>query len=520
MTQTNARKRRILPRVILLLIAAVVGGSVVVQSQDTTADTGTTSGAAVTISESRTVETGTLTITLDAAGSLTPAANETLMFSASAPVTEVLVQVGDQVRAGDVLARLDTTDAEAQIRVAELQLEQAQLSLDSVLAPPTDLEISLAEANVALAQAQAYTASSSGSTSEIDAEIARLQVEMARNSLWQAQINRDQRVEQDAARGETTWVEQQQFDQSVNSAEDSVYLAELSYQDALEGDTSSGSSSAYASILNAQASLDSLMAGASDSEIRQAEIRLEEAQMNLDTRRAMLDNYVLVAPFDGIIVEQNLLVGINPPAAGAMTLLDPTRYTIDLSIAEADVVNVSEGQAVTIEVQTFPDAAITGSIAYIDTIATLSSQLVTYTAQVALDETDVMLRPGMSATATVILQRLDNVLLIPNRFISTDTTTGGNIVTVETEPGVYTSVPVTIGERSTNESQILSGLQAGQTIVIIAREVEASTTGERNALGGLLGGGMAGGGGEPPAGFQPPSGGMPSGGGGGAPGGG
>ncbi len=512
MTQTTNYKRLILLGVVALA-AIVIGAGAVVQSQDTSADTSTTSGEAITISESRTVETGTLTLTLDAAGSLTPMANETLTFSASAPVTEILVQVGDQVRAGDVLARLDTSDAEAQIRVAELQLQQAQLSLDSLLAPPTDLEISLAEANLALAQAQAYASSSSGLDPEIEAEIARLQVEIARNSLWQAQISRDQRVEQDFARsGETTWVEQQQFDQSVENAEDSVYLAELSYQDTLEGDTSSGSSSAHASILNAQAALDSLMAGASDAEIRQAEIQVEQAQMNLDAKRELLDSYVLTAPFDGIIVEQNLIVGVMPSAAGAMTLLDPTRYTIDLSIAEADVVNVSEGQAVTIEVQTFPDAAITGTITHIDTVATLSSQLVTYTAQVTLDAADTLLRPGMSATATVILQRLDNVLLVPNRFISSDSTTGGSVVTVETAPGVYTAVPVTIGERSTNESQIVSGLEAGQTIVIIAREVEASTTGEGNALGGLLGGGGMAGGGEPPAGFQPPSGG-----GGGAP---
>ena len=500
------------------LILLAYGGSMPAQAQETTDQT---TGDAGTVAESTTVSTGTLTLTLEAAGSLTPAANTTLTFSANATVTDVLVDVGDQVTAGQVVARLDTSTADSNIRVAELQLEQAQLSLDSVLAPPTEIEINLAEAQVALAQAQLYSASNSGSDPETEAEIARLELELARNSLWQTQINRDVRVEQENERGNgVTWVEQQQFDQSVNNAEDSVTLAESAYQEALNPTTSSSSTtSAYASLVNAQADLESLLEGASDSEIRQAEIQVEEAQMNLDSARETLDEYVLTAPFDGIIVDQALIVGVYPPATGAMTLLDPTRYTMDLSIAEADVVNVSEGQSVALSVQTFPDADITGTISSIDTTATVSSQLVTYNAQVELDATDVELRPNMSATATVILNQLSNVVLIPNRFISTSSTTGETIVTVETSPGVYTEMPITIGERSTSESQILSGVEVGQTLVIIARETDAAES-ANGALGGLLGGGggpvtIPGGGGN----FQPPAGGFP-GGGGGFPGGG
>lgn len=508
MNQKSTQFRRMALRVFVLGAAVLVGLfglRAIAQSQESALTNAATSSDAVTIAETGRVELGTLTLTLDAAGSLSPAASETLTFGASAPVTEVLVQVGDRVSAGDVLARLDTTNADAQIRVAELQLAQAQASLDALLSPPTELEINLAEANVTLAQAQLYAASSGSSTRDIDIEIARLQEEIARNQLWQAQINRDVRVAQEAMRGDVSWVEQQQFDSSVNTAEDSVTLAQMDYENTLNATVSSSAiTSANASLVNAQAALDKLLAGASEAEIRRAQIQVEQAQLTLQSARQSLEDYVLVAPYDGIVAEQSLTVGVNPPASGAITLIDTSRYTIDLSIAEADVVNVSEGQTVTIEVQAFPNADVTGTVARIDTTPRTSSQLVTYNAEVVLNPTDdALLRPGMSATATVVLKQLNNVLLVPNRFISTDSVTGGNVVMVESAPGVYTAVPVTIGERSTTTSQIVSGLEAGQTIVIVARETDAATS----ATGGMGLGGLLGGGGQPPANFQPPSGG-------------
>ncbi len=514
--QKTSNIRKWLPRLALMIALIVimsVGGYAIVLSQNAA---GTTSAAStdetVQIAETGTVEVGTLTLTLDAAGSLTPADSRTLMFSVSAPVTEVLVQVGDTVQAGDILARLDTTDADQRIRVAELQLEQAQASLDSLLAPPTDLEIALAEAQVTLAQAQLYAASSNSSTDAIDIEIARLEEEIARNQLWQTQINRDQRVQMEEMRGDVTWVEQQEFDASVNNAEDSVTLAQMEYQDALNGGSTSYSSvaSANASLVEAQANLESLLAGPTESQRRQAEIQVEQARLNLESARESLDNYVLTAPFDGIVAEQNLIVGVNPPATGAITLVDTSQYTIDLSIAESDVINVSEGQPVTINIQAFPDAEVTGVITTIDTVPTQDSQLVSYNAQVALNPAEVLLRPGMSATATIVLRQLDNVLLVPNRFISSDSVTGETVVTVETTPGTYETVPVTIGERSTTSSQILSGVEAGQTIVIIARELDAAATDT-----GRLGLGLFGGGGGPPEGFQPPANFQPPAGGGG-----
>lgn len=511
-------KRLIKPGVVRTLIRmaglatvtliAVSGGLTLMRSQTQAAAATTTTPL---VSERATAELGTLTVTLDAVGNLEPGDTQALTFGASAPVTEVLVSVGDTVHAGDVLARVDTTNLEADLRDAELALAKAQASLDALLAPATELEIAAAEANITLAQAQLYSASQGGS-SDTDIEIARLQEELARNQLWQSQINRDMRVAQEEVRGGgVNWLEQQEFDSSVTQAENSVTLAEIDYQDTLtDGPSGSSLASANASVASAERRLEELQGGPSETDLRRAQIAVESAQLEVDSARQALDDATLTAPFDGIVADENLIVGVVPPANSAITLIDTSRYTLNLSVAESDVINVAVGQSVDLAVQAVNDAPVTGTITRLDVSPTQSGQLIAYAAEVTVNPTaDVPLRPGMSATATITLEAYQNVLLLPNRFIETDAATGQTVVQIETAPGVYTAVPVTLGARNAEESEITSGLSAGQTVVLLARE--SSTTTEQGGLGlGILGGG----GQRPPDGFEPPAGGFQGGGGG------
>lgn len=502
----NPRRRRLTRRLTILFVLLVgliaFGGLMMARSQGA-AGTVEATDPNVTVAETTTVQNGTLTLTLDAVGSLQPTSERTLSFGASAPVAQVLVSAGDYVQAGTVLAMLDTTDAEARIRQSQLSLAQKQASLDELLAPPADIDIKLAQAQLTLAQAQQYSAASNGTSPE-SVEIARLQTELARNSLWQAQINRDMRVEQQEARGSMTWVQQQEFDSSVNQAENKVTTSELDYQDTLNS-SPNGSSliSAQASVASAQAKLDSLTNGASQDDIRAAQIAVERAQLSLDSAESTLENYAIVAPFDGIIAEENLTVG-TLPGTSPITMIDISTYTLDLSVAESDVVNVSLGQPVSLSLEALPSATVTGKVTRLDVSPTDSSNgLVTYTAQVTLDPApDVPLRPSMTATATVTLKQLENVIVVPNRFITTDDTTGAATVMLETAPGTYTATPVTIGERNAESSEITSGLTLGQTLVIIASPSASATqaTGGFSLFGGAGGGPPGGGNFSPPAG--------------------
>ncbi|MBZ0298558.1 MAG: efflux RND transporter periplasmic adaptor subunit [Anaerolineae bacterium] len=461
------------------------------------------------VAESLVVGTGDLSVSLTAAGSLLPADEKAFSFAIEAPVLEVPVEVGDIVAKGDVLARLDTTDLEAQIASAEIALAEAQAAYDHLTAPARDIDIQIAEASVEAAQASLSSADQGPSAADV--EIARLEAELAKNQLWQTQINRDVRLAANPEfRGENAYAQEVSTNAGVENQELSVQAAEVEYQGTLEeGPDASSLASANAQLESAQAELDSLLSGPSEAELRKASIDLENAQLNLANAQQTLEQAVLVAPFDGFVASENLTVDSLPPEdEEAITLIDLSQFIVSLSIDETDIVEISLGQTVQLAVQALADAQVTGRITYIDLAPTSSGELVTYTTEVTVDPTDAVLRPGMSTVATIVLEELNEVITVPNRFITTDGTTQQSAVTVQVAPGTYQSVPVTLGLRTLEDSQILSGVNAGQTIVILS---SGEDTTEQSGIGlgipGLGGGAGRTGGGDPGAG-GPPSGGF------------
>lgn len=445
----------------------------------------------ITVSDTTVVQEGSLTITLNATGSIEPLQQLDLAFEISAPVTEVLVSEGQQVKAGDVLARLDPTDIESSLRNAQISLAQAQAAYDNLTQPPRDVDIAVAQAQVTVAKASVYSASQTAPSSESQ-EIARLQAELAKNQLWQTQLNRDiQLAPNPEFRNGNGGAQAGEIGANANvqSQEYNVQIQTSAYEDILnQGADAGATSGAGASLTQAEANLENLISPAGSAELRRAEIDVETARLGVQKVEQQLLKTTLVAPIDGVIANENLTVGAVPPA-NAMTLIDVSFYTIDLAIDETDIVNIAVGQVVNLNVVALKDTPITGSITVIDTAPTIDGQLVTYSATVTLDPTTASLRPQMSATASIVIGEVKDVILVPNRFIRVDNDTQRTYVTVSNN-GTYTDTPVTIGVRNETNTQILSGLQSGQTIVLLAGQAQSSTQG--GLFSGPPGGGQNG----------------------------
>ncbi|MEO8395275.1 MAG: efflux RND transporter periplasmic adaptor subunit, partial [Chloroflexota bacterium] len=464
--------------------------------------------------ESMTVKPGTLTVTLSSTGALTPADNQVLSFGASAPVTDVKVAVGDQVHAGDIMAQLDTTNIDAQIRNAQIGLTQAQNSLNALTAPPREIDLKIAEEGVTAAQASLSGASQTGSTAT-DIQIAQLQEEISKNSLWQAQLNRDMSAASARPNAPNADANNIQTAASLAQSQSNVDISQLNYQStANDGPNASQLSSASAQLLSAQANLNSLTAGPDANQLRQAQIAVETAQLSLDQAQTLRDNAVLKAPFDGVVAAVNIVQGAIPPSTGAITLINISGYTITLSVDEKDITKLAVGQLVSLSVQALRNATVTGTVTRINPAPTLSGQLVNYAVQVTLSGSEQRLRPGMTAVADVTLNQLDNILVLPNRFLTTNATTNVSTVKVMTGTNNYQDVVVTLGTQTTSESQILSGLTAGQTVVILPAAGEAGAGAAGFGLFGR-GAGAPGGGGAFPGAGAAGGGGFTGGGGGG-----
>ncbi|MDX2160131.1 MAG: efflux RND transporter periplasmic adaptor subunit [bacterium] len=454
----------------------------------------------ISILDETVVEPGDLSVTVSGTGAVLPARQVPLVFEASGLITEVVVAEGERVAAGQVIARLDTTDIENLLEEARLALDLQQIAFDALTAAPRDVDLAAAEAALNSAQASANAAYDSGST-ETQAEIARLQAELARNRLWQAQLQRDIAVQQPTGFGvdvsallpedveipqdvidqvnsslsglfpSQPGVSASQFDAGLNQAEFGVQIADANADAAASrpGDIA-GIAQAQAAITSAQVALDRLVNGASERDLQIAQIGIEQAALAVEQAESSLQRLVLTAPFDGVLVRNTLTVGELPPTQdAAVILVDDETFFVDLAIDETDIVKVELGQAVEFRVDALPDEPITGRVSRIAVVPTIIGQLVTYPVRVTLDVTDAPIRIGMSATATIIVDELESILLVPNRFIRIDRNSQQAYVTVERDNGRFEEVPVELGIRSDTQSQIVNGLEAGQRVVLLPR---------------------------------------------------
>jgi HlyD family secretion protein len=446
------------------------------------------------------VAEGTLRVTVGATGAVSPERQTPLTFETPGRVAEVLVRPGDRVTAGQVLARLDTADIEMAVRAAELAVESQRAAYDALTSPARETDVAAAQAAVDAAQA-ALGAAYGTAPSANQVEIARLQTEMARNQLWQAQLQRD--ISASASGGlafdvsglipDGVDVPPGVIDQvngalsglvsvpslssglnataGLNQAEFGVQIADASFQGTAGRGANVGSvAQAQAAVTSAQAALDRLLNGPNDTDLQLADLGLRQAELALEQARATLDKAVITAPFDGVVASVNAVTGELPPTQQpAVLLVDESMLYLDLAVDETDVVSVAVGQPAELRFDALPDSSVSGVITRVADVPIVAGQLVSYPVRVAIDPSDAPVRLGMTATATVVVQELDDALIVPNRFIRLDRATQQAYLTIESDDGRFTEIPVGLGVRNQTESQIVSGVEAGQRIVIVAR---------------------------------------------------
>ncbi|MCK4581001.1 MAG: HlyD family efflux transporter periplasmic adaptor subunit, partial [Dehalococcoidia bacterium] len=149
-------------------------------------------------------------------------------------------------------------------------------------------------------------------------------------------------------------------------------------------------------------------------------------------------------------------------AGPAIRLIDPGRIEMEGVIDEIDVAHVELGQEANISLDALPDREIEGQVTFISQAGTVQAGVVSYRTTIALRETDGKLRDGMSATADIVIDRRENVVLIPNRAIrgSWDSPIVEVVVDGEVERR-----QITLGLSDGIDTEVLSGLEEGEMVV-------------------------------------------------------
>ncbi len=479
--------RRVLRIVLIVAVLSTVSvfsiQYIAVQSDIAAAASTEMDAADSAVIDSTVVEVGNLSVTVSATGAVQPVRQVSLLFDLSAPVTDILVEAGQYVEAGDVIARIDSTDFDANVEDAEIALAFQRLSFDAIASPPREVDLAVAQAAFDATQASYWAAASTGPTDN-QVEVARLQTELARNQFWQTQLQFDPiadvdeldlsdlppeladliRQQIDALNG----ANQSQARIALTSGEYGVDIADANYSSVQgKGPDLGAVNSAYASRIQAGIALDNLTEGPGDTQLQLAQIDLTQTELALEQAQKARDLTALTAPFSGYITQNNLVVGELPPQNAAVLLMDFETFYVDLAIDETDVVQVREGMPVTFVVDAVPNAEITGTVERVAQVPQSFGQLVTYPVRVKLDPSDAGIRVGMTATARIVTRQLDDVLLLRNRFIRIDRSTQQAFVTIQRDNGRFAELPIELGVRSDTFSQVISGIDEGAEVVLV-----------------------------------------------------
>jgi multidrug efflux pump subunit AcrA (membrane-fusion protein) len=359
-------------------------------------------------------------------GEVVPEVWTTVAAQVGGTVTEVLVEPGDEVAAGDVLLRLDPTDARVALQQAEASLAFAQAQSALVEAGPHEAEVAIAEAGVKAAEAafcQAVARRDQLQAGALETEIllTRAQVTTAQADQLHAEVTHDKtmkcyRFEVDGDKKTICPAlgpieEQARYHLQVTNAALEAARADLDVLEATSGDKIEAAqaviSATQAQQAGAQAALDLLRAGATAEEIAARKAAVVQAQTALDAARLGLERTEVRAPQDGTVgvvhVRAGELASPGQPLAVVGNLATLRVETTDLD--EIDVARVAPGQTVGVTFDAVPERLFGGRVVRISPMADPGGGGVHYTVVVEMDELDPAIRWGMTAFVDIEVER-------------------------------------------------------------------------------------------------------------------
>ncbi len=397
---------------------------------------------------------GDLTSLVGATGTVRANQTATLTWQTTGRIGEIKVEVGDRVRAGDVLATLATDSLSQAIILAQADLVSAQRNLDNLI-----------NSDLAAAQAQLNLAN------------AEQQLDLAEGRITSSNWQRGDQEQIDAAEAQLILAKQaRDRAQSAFDAVSSLPAENASYAFAL-----SNLSAAQQKVDTAQANLDWFQGKWSNTEVAintanlaVAQARFDDAlrewnrlkdgpdpedvqaaQARVNALQATIGMASLKAPFAGIVTEVNCLEGDQVGMGTASFRIDDlSRLIVDVEVPEIDINRIETGQKVSITFDAIQGATYNGEIVEVARAGDILQGVVNFNITIKLNDADDQVLPGMTAAVNVIIEQLADVLMVPNRAIRVR---DGKMVVYLLQNGQAVPVEIEVGASSDTYSQIISG---------------------------------------------------------------
>lgn len=453
----------------------------------------------------------TMTDTVESSGTVSAKQIATLTWGTSGNVLEINATTNQLVTSGDVLMRLDSTSAPADVIEAISTLVTAQQNLLIAQESTTDLaeaEVALAEAKDAYYQALGYSYTLGKPVGSDDY-----------NAILKSNMINAQAAVEKAQDYYDGFAETPDSDTRKAAALASLAEARIALKEA---------TSIYNYYTNAPNALDS---AAITAELNLAKSQLDDAQRAydllkdgkntdaitsaqaaVDAAQATVNKLSIIAPFDGeVAVIYSQIGDVVSSGTQALVLVDRTKMYIDVSVDETSISSVQVGNTAEISFDAL-GISTTGKVTLIDPIGVASSGVVNYTVRIELDKTDPEILIGATASVVITIGEPQSVLFVPVSAVMSDAQ-GEYVMRVKN--GTTERVAVVSGQIVDETVIVVGDLQKGDVVQLYtstssdtSSEEETQSSMEMMPSGGSempAGGEMPSGGGQPPSGGAAPN---------------
>lgn len=440
----------------LLIVGGAIGGVVVFVTRP----------KAPVVPETAVVKRDTLRRAVEATGSVKPAREFSLDFDTAGRVTAVNVQIGDTVKAGQVLAEVDATSLDLQVERAKAAVAMAEANLRQRLAGELPESVKLADAELRRAEASLAESQlrldATRRTSELTIRLSELGVQAKQLALDEAR-----RATEPSAI-------------SVRSAELSLTQSQYELESArLNAQTSVHSQEAAVAVASAgrdaaRAGLDLKRVSVRAVDRAPLDVGVAEAKISLALAEAERAKARLVAPADGVVTDVAITPGesssprtstvFQPQGTSAVKMI-AMHAEVEVDVAESDIAEVKLGQVTTMTFDAFGDnRTFTGKVVWVSPIEIVIQDLVYYKVRIALDGPADEIRPGMSASTHILVSEKVGTTLIPQRAVRE--ADGKTTVRVLHDDATEEERTVTVGERAdAGLVEITNGVTEGERVI-------------------------------------------------------
>ena len=418
------------------------------------------------------VASADVTLRVRASGKIVPVQTVNLSPKNSGVLAQLLVDQGDSVEQGQIIARMDNSNLQAQLSKARANLAEVQAQLAEARAGSLPEEIAQSRARLDQAKAQLSQARTGNRPEEIAQSQAQVEAAKARVNLTSSRVQRNRNLAKNGA------ISQDTLDEVIaddSSARATLQEAERRLAEQKSGSRSEEIAQKQAVVVEQQQALQQLQNGSRPEKIDQLKASVAAAQSELKAVQVQLDDTIIRAPFSGIVTQKYATEGafVTPTTSASSTASATSTSIVAVSrglevlaqVPEVDIGQVKQGRMVEIVADAYPNQIFKGQVRLISPEAVVEQNVTSFQVRIALKTGQEQLKSGMNVDLTIVGAAVQDALLVPTAAIVTDKK-GQTGVLIPNDRQQAKFRPVEIGSAVKDKTQILSGVKSGDRIFL------------------------------------------------------